>query len=208
MTFECPDCGKELSTKRGRDSHRSQVHDWSRMVNVDCDWCGDSFEKKRSHVNGKHSHKRTFCSMDCRSSWQETQTGENHPRWEGGKTTYRCETCGEKYQGWPKDNRKYCSRDCQVFAEGKDHHSWKPDSKSWPSYGSGWHKQRKKARERDRCCQVCGLPSWAYRCLHGRAMDVHHIIPFDRFDDPQEANRLSNLMTLCASCHNIVERSA
>jgi hypothetical protein len=178
------------------------------MMEVTCDQCGDKFERKRSIQNQFDS---TLCSRKCNSKFlSEQYSGENSHEWEGGMPESICPVCDEKFTHSIKE-QTCCSPDCadeyREWPSGEDHPNWKSNSKSWPSYGSRWHKQRRKARERDGCCQVCALPSWAYRSLHGRAMDVHHIIPFEDFDDPQEANRLSNLMTLCASCHNIVERS-
>lgn len=61
--------------------------------------------------------------------------------------------------------------------------------------GPNWKRQRKAARLRDNnTCQHCGT-------TEGR-MTVNHIWPFRLFDDYREANQLSNLMTLCPSCHS------
>jgi predicted HNH restriction endonuclease len=42
---------------------------------------------------------------------------------------------------------------------------------------------------------------------HGRQLDVHHKVPFRLFDSPIEANRLSNLISVCPSCHKKLEDS-
>jgi 5-methylcytosine-specific restriction endonuclease McrA len=210
MSYSCPDCDRELPTERGRDSHRSQVHDWTRMVEVTCEWCGDKFERKRSI---EENSDQTFCSQECHGKFiSEHKSGENSPAWEGGPSNFECEVCGSTFEKYESNTSKsiYCSRDCQVeardFPTGEDHPSWNPDREWWPYYGPNWSEQREKARERDGRCQVCGIPSWAYRCLHGQALDVHHVTPFEEYDDHEEANKLSNLMPLCASCHNTVER--
>jgi len=208
MSYPCPDCGKELSTEQGRDSHRSQMHDWSRMVEVICDWCGDRFERKRSVES---QTDQSLCSQECNAKFQsEHYSGENSQAWERGPPTFECEVCGSTFEGNTSNANLYCSRECQVeardFPSGEEHPNWNPDYEWWPHYGANWSEQRKKARERDGRCQVCGIPSWAYRCLHGQALDVHHVTPFEEYDDQKEANKLENLMTLCASCHNTVER--
>ncbi len=67
-------------------------------------------------------------------------------------------------------------------------------------YGPNWQAQRKRARTRDGYrCQICRTPE------QGREHDVHHKIPFRRFDSYQQANRLTNLITLCRSCHRQAE---
>jgi DEAD/DEAH box helicase domain-containing protein len=67
-------------------------------------------------------------------------------------------------------------------------------------YGPGWARLRDEVRARDGYrCQVCGTPE------QGRSHDVHHKIPFRSFASRQEANQLSNLITLCPTCHRRVE---
>ncbi len=67
-------------------------------------------------------------------------------------------------------------------------------------YGPDWAAQRNRARDRDgHRCQICGTPE------RGRAHDVHHKTPFRAFESYREANRLSNLVTLCPACHQQAE---
>jgi DEAD/DEAH box helicase domain-containing protein len=75
--------------------------------------------------------------------------------------------------------------------------SWSNDANK---YGPNWTQQRDRARSRDEFqCQVCGLEEGD--CEH----HVHHKTPFRQFDSPEAANQLSNLVTLCPSCHRRVE---
>jgi DEAD/DEAH box helicase domain-containing protein len=67
-------------------------------------------------------------------------------------------------------------------------------------YGRNWFKQRQLARARDGYrCQICGAPE------QGREHDVHHKIPFRTFASYEQANHLSNLITLCRPCHRRAE---
>jgi DEAD/DEAH box helicase domain-containing protein len=74
--------------------------------------------------------------------------------------------------------------------------------------GPNWAEQRDKARQRDGFrCQHCGAPERPHR-----QHDVHHLRPFQEFGYRPgqntrylEANRLENLITLCASCHRRAE---
>jgi DEAD/DEAH box helicase domain-containing protein len=69
-------------------------------------------------------------------------------------------------------------------------------------YGPSWPRQRDLARQRDGFrCQVCAAPE------QGRAHHVHHKTPFRSFGSSEQANQLSNLVTLCPSCHRRAELS-
>ena len=67
-------------------------------------------------------------------------------------------------------------------------------------YGPQWSNLRDQVRRRDGFrCQVCGSPEGE------RAHDVHHKKPFKTFASIEQANHLSNLITLCQACHRRVE---
>lgn len=71
-----------------------------------------------------------------------------------------------------------------------------------PYYGPNWREQRRKALQHDvHICQRCRATE------NGREHDVHHIIRFYNFGLARykEANDLSNLITLCRTCHRIIE---
>lgn len=77
--------------------------------------------------------------------------------------------------------------------------------------GPDWELQRVRAKQRDGyLCVHCGAAE-----LPGHSHDVHHVIPFREFgwepgrnDAYQQANRLTNLVTLCPRCHHLAERQA
>jgi DEAD/DEAH box helicase domain-containing protein len=85
----------------------------------------------------------------------------------------------------------------QTVAYLRDQGLWTNDPND---YGPNWPAQRNLVRARDGYrCQMCGAPE------QGRAHDVHHKTPFRRFESYQQANELSNLITLCRSCHRRAE---
>jgi 5-methylcytosine-specific restriction endonuclease McrA len=61
---------------------------------------------------------------------------------------------------------------------------------------------RRVVRNRD-CfrCRRCGVHEDEY----DSQLDVHHIVPFRKFDESEEANTPSNLVTVCRSCHREIE---
>ncbi|RME89766.1 MAG: DEAD/DEAH box helicase [Anaerolineae bacterium] len=75
--------------------------------------------------------------------------------------------------------------------------AWRGDPND---YGPEWPRLRARVRARDGYrCRLCGAPEGE------REHHVHHKVPFRAFASPAEANRLDNLITLCASCHRRVE---
>lgn len=72
------------------------------------------------------------------------------------------------------------------------------------AYGANWTKQRQKCLDRDgHQCRVCGTSEHEI----GRAPAVHHIKPRIEFEesDWMTYNSLTNLITLCHSCHGTLE---
>lgn len=65
-------------------------------------------------------------------------------------------------------------------------------------YGADWEIKREAALRRDGfICQGCGTSeSDMDSSLH-----VHHIKPLREFEEPEHANMLDNLVSLCPSCH-------
>lgn len=78
------------------------------------------------------------------------------------------------------------------------------------NHGEAFDDAREKAKARDGGrCAVCGLTDAAHAQrddLFGDGLHVHHIEPVSTFDNPRDAHRLSNLVTLCADCHRKAER--
>lgn len=71
---------------------------------------------------------------------------------------------------------------------------WNNDSND---YGPKWEEICAQIRQRDNYhCRNCGATG---------DLEVHHIIPFRRFEDPNEANEPDNLVALCPRCHRLAE---
>jgi len=78
-------------------------------------------------------------------------------------------------------------------------------------YGPNWDEQREKRIEYDdHECQRCGMARDKHREEFRGDIHVHHIKPKNEFLDGdeldwEEANVMSNLITLCRDCHCIME---
>jgi DEAD/DEAH box helicase domain-containing protein len=76
---------------------------------------------------------------------------------------------------------------------------WRNDRQD---YGPQWKILRKKTLSRDQYrCQSCGHP------FETRQLHIHHKIPLRMFRNSSRANQLSNLITLCTTCHASAEKS-
>jgi|APHM01.1.fsa_nt_gi HNH endonuclease. len=72
---------------------------------------------------------------------------------------------------------------------------WDDDVKDF--YGPSWPEKREQALKRDgHKCRICGDED---------SPNVHHIKRRRLFEDPDDANTLDNMITLCNSCHGKCE---
>jgi len=88
--------------------------------------------------------------------------------------------------------------------EGEENPMWRGGKDDY--YGPSWHSARRAARERDGYeCQRCEMSDQEHIGRFDQGLHVHHITPFRTFNDHAEANELSNLITLCRECHDMLE---
>jgi len=181
---ECPTCDKDhFVNERGMKCHHSRIHGESlRGVTFNCDVCGEEAVKEPHHYN---QNGKNYCSHECQGKdLQQTKTVE-------------CEHCGEaNTYSPPSEASRFCSRECaNEHLCGEQHPSYKARI---DYYGHKWKPQRERALERDGYqCQICG----AGREEIGKSPHVHHITPVRKFDDPNDAHDLDNLVTLCPEHH-------
>jgi 5-methylcytosine-specific restriction endonuclease McrA len=178
-----------------------------------CLHCNVSFISKINHKSAK------YCSNNC---LQESRRVQPHT----------CVTCGTlftpvKYKPSIGKYRKYtgrhsCSAECAYIAKSKrtakrmleTRDKWiGQNNPCWTGYtllknksyrGPDWKAIKAKAIKRDgHKCQSCGMTEEQHFAKWGRMLDVHHINPFYNFTDHVLANKLTNLITLCKSCHRV-----
>jgi len=200
-------CSKECNNKWISDNKNTEI----------CAWCGKEFS-----VPPKEVKENNFCCHEHYAKWLEGRyTGEDHPNY--SLIDVRCTQCGEKFKvpEWRKgqNDKSFCNYECygKWLSEnnsGNNHPRWNGGDINY--YGPNWESQRKKVLKRDNCkCQKCG------RKKDNAKLDIHHIIPFKEYRLPlfsgvpirnvlaefnwERANKLENLITLCASCHQKAE---
>jgi len=213
--FVCDYCGQVFVRKRAdvRGKHKfcsrkcygawlSATRKRRAQTKVTCAYCGKQFWKWNYRID---EEKHNFCSKVCASKWLEERTPP-------GRIECVCEVCGRTFKAarWHVENRghgRFCSVEClaaynanRMKAEGNP--NWKGGISVPPYAYERFRPWRDKAVERDnRTCQMCGRTEEA-----GIHLEVHHIISVWEFEpDYQRAHYLSNLITLCRSCHAKVE---
>lgn len=190
---ECPQCGKKFThrpqkkqvccSKECADQRRKIPG--SNSNTFTCATCGIEF------VDTGWAKTRKYCSIECSSTVQKR------------RKKVSCVNCGkvsERTISWAmRGQASFCDRDCRDrWQSGEKHPKFKGGGVRWR--GSNWLSQARKARDRDNhCCQHCGISEKKSR----KTLDVHHVIPFREFGIKRykEANDLSNLISLCRTCH-------
>lgn len=183
LPHRCPDCDTAFHDRQGLVSHHTQKHD-GRLAGYDktCGVCGEDFTTSKKGVK--------YCSPECGSRAQRK------------RVTLECERCGNSFETRPSqvDGKRFCSIECkgEWFSEhftGENHPMYQGGDQY---YGENWHRQRRKALKRDQHrCQACRTTA-AYL---PREPSVHHIRPIREYDEPEAANTLDNLISLCEPCH-------
>ena len=202
VLISCEVCGEEFGVRPYRK-------DTARFCSPECGGryrftVDNPSQKPNSHLNGnKHRQGKrpanAFKSEDVR--------GDKGVNWRGGLVANPCDWCGKPVRRdrnqVNRNEHFFCDRDC--FSNWKSQNWGGENSPAWRGghsnyYGPDWKRQARLARKRDgESCQVCGVNN------PQRKLDVHHIIRFGDFDNHSEANDLGNLITVCHSCHMVIE---
>jgi 5-methylcytosine-specific restriction endonuclease McrA len=196
-----PDCSrtKFCSTECAYGNRSS---DEKSRVLLTCQNCKEIYK-----ILPAYADRSSFCSRECKNEHQEESfQGEGNPAWNSVKID--CRECNKSFNVKKShlDSRRFCSNECyrkwrKGHLTGEDNPAYNPDYE--PKYGDNWDEMREKVLKRDDSeCVVCGKDKEDI----GREPDVHHIIPIYQFDEPEDANYLDNLVTLCTKHHRMSER--
>lgn len=222
----CSHCGKSFRARVRKDSSPNRfcslkcmgaskigTHSIPPCV---CVMCGKEFWKK-------HLKPTQTCSSECKRKYisqliqsrpdlieTRIQNGKNNKGTVSPKRVVIkkvCRHCRKDFVMTGKatfkyrESKRFCSTKCwYAFARTSQEKSpyWRAHR---PSHmGANWKEQSRLARERDNhACRVC------HKHQAKRKLDVHHITPRRLFETWEQANRLENLITLCAGCHKKAE---
>lgn len=220
----CAQCGKQVigTPSKDRSGKRCEKVFCSRgcydqfRINIakertrQCDYCGKDYVKPGNVGNCRSR----FCSAECRSLGLKAKP-------------IRCVCCGAlvsivKFvpatgKFISSKSGKVCSRQCLIAwiktnpvrklkislaFRGEKHPNWR-GGPLVIQHQSAWARLASSIRDRDgHKCKKCGKPESG----NGRkALEVHHIVPRRECLSVEIANHPDNLISLCTSCHMLVE---
>lgn len=158
------------------------------IIDTECIVCGRTFKKNR-----RFKSSRNTCCKYCTNYIIRLKKIKGYYS--------LCKVCDKAVWNMPSVKRVTCSKECaDLLSKILAHERYKTATATGHKkyYGPNWRYQRYLARERDDyTCKKCGIKELDY----GHELSVHHIKPFVYFDNYEEANKLSNLLTVCEPCH-------
>lgn len=180
------------------DEHTGSI----RQKEVACSYCNEQFSiyQSRRVTSGKNPNN-TFCSRQCRSKFYGNRMKNREQT--------SCRNCGKEIE------RRLCEIENTTFSvcsdkcyseviSGESSPHWEGGH---PDYGKFWSSGiRDEVIERDfNCCRLCRMSKDKSLEIFGRDLEVHHKRAIRSYEKTEEANKMSNLITLCKSCHSSVE---
>jgi uncharacterized CHY-type Zn-finger protein len=174
------------------------------MVEVICHACGKRFSVKPYRAN-----KARFCSSSCwarsdeskkivsdtvrRRHLENPSIGSLNPNWKE-KVECECLNCGKDFKVMPSRKRLFCCSKCSnEYLVGPCSPNWK-GGVTPRTVTTKWKKLRQEVFERDVFkCKYCNS---------SKKLVAHHVRPV-RYGG---IDALDNLETVCASCHQKVEK--
>ncbi len=213
----CSHCGNHFRSKDEKgdlcfcnrecyDKFREKIRESRKK---DCAACGKSF------MFTPASSDRQFCTNHCRK--MAAKAKPRHCKGCGGYftpvkyvpstgryiTASSNITCSTKCRSDVISRNEDRKKKISAAFSGEKHPNWRGGSGSVRRgyRGHGWLKTAERARKRDGySCQNCGIAQDQHLKENNSKLEVHHIIPF-RQNTTKSGNKLSNLITLCKSCH-------
>jgi len=172
-------------------------------VEVECAWCGNTEKIYQSDAVQSNLH---FCTTECYArAHRDDDFGGVGRKYQ--PKTVQCDNCGESKEvpGYKAARNEY------FFCDNTCAGEWRRTDTD-PGLGPYWGQKREQRLEMDDYeCVDCGISVEEHIEKYGCSLHIHHIQPRSDFTDStgdvdwNRANKIDNLITLCASCHRVWE---
>lgn len=204
-------CNSDPERREKINKKQEEIYKNNRVV-LNCVVCGKEFRAQKSKIEGRQrystcsnpecrkKHHQEIASLGFHAAKDSLLEARKH-RAENERVTMKCGCgCGKiittKKSNVGINGRVFYNREhYEKWFRGENCTFWQGGEIDY--YGPNWTIQRARARKRDKVCKICGISPEKL----GKQLDVHHIEPFRRFENYKDANKLSNLISLCNSCH-------
>lgn len=222
---ECEECGTEFEglKYKNRKFCKEECEGKSMEGEDNVNWNGavtteETIQKLSEANSGENCY---WYGVETEKQPMYGVTGEDHPLYgqppeenpmygvDGEDAPWGGVT-GEDHPAYGYDHTEDSLQKMSEVNKGKNNHNWKGDTTT--KYSEAFIRNRTKAIQRDNEeCRVCGMGREDHYNDYGYDLHVHHIVRRGDFmsDDmvrpPDEAAEMSNLITLCHSCHNKAE---
>lgn len=189
---QCKTCGKNIPLSKNQTYCSKECHTEDKKEKRECRYCSKEFSIYTSSLNTNTSGN--YCNRDCYSKSLKEITGSSHRDYK--RIIKHCKCCDNEIKVIKarEHTHNYCSLKCRdkdrigKFIE-ENNPNWR-----------GGHKKRKGNFEQVKRKNFNGI-NFCSLCGTFKKIHIHHIVPFRYTQD----NSLSNLISLCCSCHRKVE---
>lgn len=200
----CPTCDRDnFKSQKGMQWHHAKQRGEPYRMVVKCSNCKKELKRSPYRVEQVENH---FCNRECNNMFlRDRDVPEDHNFRRKGKFQYQCDNCDKTFERYPSrvvGEDTFCSYGCKNDAHRGTRHKG-------IHYGPNWKQQREKRLEKDgHVCVACKKTNDQEKAETGQSLQVHHVRKARRFRtegkqiDYERANRVDNLLTLCAECHH------
>lgn len=181
--------------KKGKfspEDYREKFETWTNAL-VEAELIEFDFPETASESHRKYSDRELIVEL-----WRMAELGgppsirdmEKFGKYSSSPYTYRYGSWNEALRQAGLQTRE-ASVDPESRPKAEKHYSRKE-----------WKELREHALERDeRQCQECGMAQEEHKERYGVGLNVHHLEDVSDHQQPEEADVIENLETLCCICH-------
>uniref|UniRef100_A0A182N1L4 C2H2-type domain-containing protein n=1 Tax=Anopheles dirus TaxID=7168 RepID=A0A182N1L4_9DIPT len=176
--FRCGVCGKQYSSSRSLQAHKTRIHTPAAERPFCCEVCGETFVKSYLLMQHMVHHlakqkKLNYCS-ECQRSFTTARVLKNHQQtYHGASFSWICDVCAKGFNSRPQFENHRLTHSVegktQLKHQCEECHKWLRNKKSYQQ-----HRIRCHANTGPVSCQFCGKKSVNASALQSH-IHLHHV---------------------------------